>query len=161
MIGTTKPPERHEWMRTPERMAWRCVFPGEIEQVRHARRMVEALFAGTGRENDAGLIVSELATNALRHTRSGHPEGWFGVEVRLPDHGPAYLGVCDLGGAGIPRFKRQQAEQGPSAGGLGLPIVKVLAVQLSRIGRPETGHTVWAYLELKARNVECADGAAG
>lgn len=161
MIGTTTPKERQEWMRAPARMAWRCVFTGEMDQVRQARRMVEALFAGTGRENDAGLIVSELATNTLLHTRSGEEGGWFGVEIQLPAEGPAYLGVCDLGGAGIPQFKRQQTGQELSVGGLGLAIVKELAMQLSRIGDPQAGHTVWVHLELKARDVECARTAAG
>ncbi|MCK2214035.1 ATP-binding protein [Actinomadura sp. ATCC 31491] len=161
MIETTTPQERQDWMRAPARMAWRCVFSGEMDQVRQARRMVEALFAGTGRENDAGLIVSELATNTLLHTRSGHTGGWFGVEVQLPIEGPAYIGVCDLGGAGIPQYKRQQAEQELSVGGLGLAIVKELSMKLSRVGSPETGHTVWVYLELKARDVECAGTVAG
>jgi hypothetical protein len=83
------------------------------------------------------------------------------VEVRLPDDGPAYLGVYDLGGAGIPQFRCRQAEQEPSVGGLGLAIVRELALQLSRIGSPQTGHTVWVYLEVKARSVECAGAAAG
>jgi anti-sigma regulatory factor (Ser/Thr protein kinase) len=161
MIAATNPQERQERTRAPERMMWRCVFPGDTDQVRLARRMVEALFAGTGRENDAGLIVSELATNTLLHTRSGHAGGWFGVEVRLPDYGPAYLGVYDLGGSGIPRFKRQQAEQEPSVGGLGLAIVRELALTLSQIGSPQTGHTVWVFLEVKVRGVACAGAAAG
>lgn len=161
MIVTTTPQERQEWMRAPARMAWRCVFSGEMDQVRQARRMVEALFAGTGRENDAGLIVSELATNTLLHTRSGKVGGWFGVELRLPDEGPAYLGVFDLGGAGIPQFKRQQPEREPSVGGFGLAIVKELAMELSRVGNPQTGHTVWVYIELKARDVEYASTAVG
>ncbi|MEV0593719.1 ATP-binding protein [Nonomuraea cavernae] len=137
------------------------MFPGEMDQVRHARRMVEALFAGTGRENDAGLIVSELATNTLLHTRSGHAGGWFGVEIRLPDDGPAYLGVYDLGGAGVPQLRRRQAEYEQRVGGFGLAIVNELAAQLSRAGSPQTGHTVWVYLELKARSAECAGAAAG
>lgn len=149
MIAAMKPQDRQERMRVPERMVWRCVFPGETDQVRQARRMVEALFAGTGRENDAGLIVSELATNTLLHTRSGHAGGWFGVEIRLPDDGPAYLGVYDLGGAGIPQFKSQRAELEPRVGGLGLAIVRELAMKLALVGSPQTGHTVWVYLAPK------------
>lgn len=149
MIAAMKPQERQERMRAPERMVWRCVFPGETDQVRQARRMVEALFAGTGRDNDAGLIVSELATNTLLHTRSGHAGGWFGVEIRLPDDGPAYLGVYDLGGAGIPQFRRHPGGPEQRMGGLGLAIVRELAMKLALVGSPQTGHTVWVYLEPK------------
>ncbi|MEO3807075.1 ATP-binding protein [Nonomuraea sp. B1E8] len=161
MIAATNPQKRQERTRSPERMMWRCVFPGQTDQVRQARRMVETLFAGTGRENDAGLIVSELATNTLLHTRSGQAGGWFGVEIRLPDDGPAYLGVYDLGGAGIPQIKRQRAVQEERVGGFGLAIVNELALRLSLIGNPQTGHTVWVYLEPKAGGVGCASAVAG
>ncbi|PZG37090.1 ATP-binding protein [Spongiactinospora gelatinilytica] len=142
-------------------MAWRCVFPGESDQVGRARHIVEALFAGTGREDDAGLIVSELATNALVHTRSGKAGGWFGVEVRLPYDGPAYLGVYDLGGSGCPWFGRHQADDEPGMGGRGLAIVRELAVDVSRMGNPATGYTVWVYLDLTAKDAGHAGVAAG
>ncbi|GGT38592.1 ATP-binding protein [Nonomuraea spiralis] len=162
MIEKMHPPNRWEWMRGTDRMMWQCVFPGEHDQVGLVRRMVEALFAGTGRQNDAALIVSELATNALLHTRSGQAGGWFGVEVYLPENGPmAYLGVCDLGGAGRPRFDRQLADGELTIGGFGLAIVRDLVVKLSQIGSPATGHTVWVHLDLKTRDAECAGAAAG
>ncbi|MFD1536331.1 hypothetical protein [Nonomuraea guangzhouensis] len=83
------------------------------------------------------------------------------MEVRLPEDGPAYLGVCDLGGGGIPRFERQQAEWRLSAGGRGLVIVKELAVKLSQIGSPAVGHTVWVYLDLEVKDVDYAGVEAG
>ncbi|WP_217369070.1 ATP-binding protein [Nonomuraea antri] len=152
MIVMMNPPDRREWMRAPDRMAWRGVFAGEHDQIGEARRMVEALFAGTGREDDAGLIVSELSTNAILHTRSGSAGGWFGVEVRLPEDGPAYLGVSDLGGAGRPLLERQRAEGQLAVGGFGLMIVRDLAVKLSQVGSPAIGHTVWVHLDLKAKD---------
>ncbi|SDL63609.1 ATP-binding protein [Nonomuraea jiangxiensis] len=123
--------------------------------------MAEALFDGTGREDDAGLIVSELSTNALLHTRSGLAGGWFGVEVHLPENGPAYLGVCDLGGAGRPLFDRQPADGKLTVGGFGLAIVRNLVVKLSQIGSPATGHTVWVHLDLEAKDVEPMGAVAG
>ncbi|MEV4477050.1 ATP-binding protein [Nonomuraea sp. NPDC049504] len=154
MIETMHTPERWEWMRSSDRMDWRGVFPGERDQVRRVRRMVEALFEGTGREGDAGLIVSELTTNALLHTRSGRAGGWFGVEMHLPEKGPAYLGVCDLGGAGRPLLDRRPTDGKLTVGGFGLAIVRELVVKLSQIGSPATGHTVWVHLDIDVQNAK-------
>ncbi|MEV5556327.1 hypothetical protein AB0L44_21970 [Nonomuraea wenchangensis] len=161
MIEIPYTPKRWEWMRSSDRMDWRAVFPGEHDQVARVRRVVEALFDGTGREDDAALIASELSTNALLHTRSGLAGGWFGVEVHLPENGPAYLGVCDLGGAGVPLFDRRPTDGKLTVGGFGLAIVRDLVVQLSQIGTPATGHTVWVHLDLEAKNVERTGAGAG
>ncbi|MDA2812044.1 ATP-binding protein [Nocardiopsis sp. RSe5-2] len=64
----------------------RCGFPGEEPYVREARAFVRSTLALCPALKDdlvdaAMLLVSEVAANAVRHTRSGEPGGRFGVEV--------------------------------------------------------------------------------
>ena len=49
----------------------RRVFPGHPDQVRQARRFVARALDGCPAADDAVLGVSELASNAIQHTRSG------------------------------------------------------------------------------------------
>jgi serine/threonine-protein kinase RsbW len=65
----------------PAMPSWARVFPGTAQQVGAARRFVAALLDGSPFCADAVLIVSELVTNALLHSRSGHPGGLVTVQV--------------------------------------------------------------------------------
>ncbi len=49
----------------------RRVFPGRPDQVAHARRFVARVLDGCPVADDALLCASELASNAIRHTRTG------------------------------------------------------------------------------------------
>jgi hypothetical protein len=49
----------------------RRVFPGRPDQVAQARRFVGRVLSGCPVADDALLCVSELASNAIRHTRTG------------------------------------------------------------------------------------------
>lgn len=124
-------------------MTWQRLFPGEAEQVPNARRFVRALLADTAQATDAELIVSELAGNALRHTRSGGPGGHFLVELRRGKR--VRVAVYDAGGGGVPRLP------GPEPvlfgeGGRGLFMVAAVAGEVGCDGCPVTGHVVWACL---------------
>lgn len=66
------------------------VFPGLSEDVPRARRFVAETLTGTPVADDAGLLASELATNAVLHTRSGQTGGSFSVTVEV---GPAAVRV--------------------------------------------------------------------
>jgi anti-sigma regulatory factor (Ser/Thr protein kinase) len=59
----------------------RRVFPGRPEQVAHARRFVARMLDGCPVADDAQLCASELASNAIRHTRTGRRSGKFQVLV--------------------------------------------------------------------------------
>jgi anti-sigma regulatory factor (Ser/Thr protein kinase) len=128
-------------------MRWRRVFSGRADQVSSARQLAAALFAGTGREEDVAVVVAELASNAVRHTRSGYDRGWFGLEVTLQD--VAYIAVTDLGGGCIPTIRSEQPGCEPRVNGRGLLMVSRLALSVGIHGSPETGHTVWADLDLR------------
>ena len=58
----------------------RRVFPGRPDQVAQARRFVARVLDGCPVADDALLCASELASNAIRHTRSGR-SGTFQVLV--------------------------------------------------------------------------------
>jgi hypothetical protein len=58
----------------------RRVFPGRPDQVAHARRFVGRILTGCPVADDALLCTSELASNAIRHTRTGR-NGKFEVVV--------------------------------------------------------------------------------
>ena len=80
------------------------------------------------RSQDVALVASELATNALRHTRSGDPGGRVLVEL-ITTHGQYLLRVTDDGPRPgeedqYPRVKDTPAEV---PGGLGLRMVDALS----------------------------------
>jgi len=111
------------------------VFPGEAGQVRAARRFLAGVLDGCPVADDALVCVSELATNALLHSRSGRPGGRFTVCVRVRA-ASVRAAVADEGGP----WGQQRDSGGQS--GRGLLIVGELA---ARWGREygAAGRTVW------------------
>ncbi|MFD0857215.1 ATP-binding protein [Actinomadura adrarensis] len=66
------------------------LFSGRPESVRDARCFAWTYVAErvTGElAHSVELVVSELCTNAVEHTASGRPGGWFLLELEMhPDH---------------------------------------------------------------------------
>src|SRR5205823_5367068 len=62
--------------------AWERTYPGAVSQVRLVRAAVRSLLDGCPAADDAVLVVSELAANAIRHSASGAPGGSFTVRLR-------------------------------------------------------------------------------
>ncbi len=110
-------------------------FAGDAGEVRAARRFLAGLLDERPAADDALLCVSELATNAVLHSRSGRPGGRFTVRVTTRA-GSVRVEVTDEGGP----WGRERDGDGQS--GRGLLIVGELA---SRWGRDEgsAGRTVW------------------
>ena len=111
------------------------VFAGDAGQVRAARRFLAGLLDGCPAADDALLCVSELATNAVLHSRSGRPGGRFTVRAAVRA-GSVRVEVTDEGGP----WGHERDGDGQS--GRGLVIVGKLA---GRWGRDEggAGRTVW------------------
>ncbi|MDX3838980.1 ATP-binding protein [Streptomyces europaeiscabiei] len=120
---------------------WCRAFPGLPDQVAEARHFVAALLQERGVADDAVLVVSELATNAVRHTLSGSAGGWFLVVVAFRAD-CVRLEVVDQGGDSVPRM-RDAASQ--DDGGRGLLLVSACAKDWGVKDVP-SGRTVWADL---------------
>ena len=110
-------------------------FAGDAGQVRAARRFLAGVLDGCTAAGDALLCVSELATNAVLHSRSGRPGGRFTVRATVRAGG-VRVAVTDEGGPW------GDERDGDGQSGRGLLIVGELA---SRWGRDEggAGRTVW------------------
>jgi serine/threonine-protein kinase RsbW len=103
--------------------------------LRRPRRFVAGVLDGCPAAGDALVCVSELATNAVLHSRSGRPGGRFTV-CATARPGSLRVAVADEGGP----WGHERGGDGQN--GRGLLIVGGLA---SRWGRDEggAGRTVW------------------
>ena len=118
-----------------------ATYPGRADQVHHVRRAVARHLAGCPVADDAVLIASELASNAILHSRSRTEH--FTVRADLhPDH--VRVEAEDLGGP----WRRRQPDGRPH----GLDVVRALTgpdgwgVETTTDG----GRVVWARLDLEA-----------
>jgi serine/threonine-protein kinase RsbW len=65
--------------------SWRRTFQGEPQQLGELRRWIASLLPPRPPRDDVISVADELASNAIRHTRSGQG-GKFTVEITR--HGP-------------------------------------------------------------------------
>lgn len=85
--------------RAPEAIAFERAYPGTVDQPRRVRADL-AETAGACPVIDAlVLLASELAANAVTHSRSAHPGGAFTVRATLYPGDYAWVEVIDQGGA--------------------------------------------------------------
>jgi len=132
-------------------------YPGLPSMVPAIRAFIAALLDGSPRREDAAVIVSELATNSLRHTPSGDPDGQIWVAVSITT-GWARIAVTDQGGGGWERAMGHAGEDEET--GRGLEIVEALA---NKFGHDitEAGQTVWAELTWSGPETTAAGSSAG
>jgi len=116
-------------------------YPGRADQVHHVRRAIARYLAGCPAANDAVLIASELAANAILHSRSRTEHFTVRAEVH-PDH--VRIETEDLGGP----WRRRQPDNRPH----GLDVVEALTGPDGWGTETTTdgGRIVWARLDLKA-----------
>jgi serine/threonine-protein kinase RsbW len=91
---TTKPPGATTFERS---------YLGSADQVRHVRADLAPFINGCPFADDFILLASELATNAIVHSRSGLPGGVFTVRAEVRPGDFAVLEVEDQGGPWIER----------------------------------------------------------
>jgi serine/threonine-protein kinase RsbW len=105
-------------------LIWRMTFPGMCNQPSLARRELANVLRAHPDLDDILLVASELCTNAVLHTRSGHQGGTFSVEVTATVGESVIVAVADEGAPTGPRLLT------PARAGIhfrGLQVVKHLS----------------------------------
>ena len=123
-------------------------FPGEAAAVGQAREFVRGVL-GTAwpRLDDLLLMVSEVASNAVRHTASGDDGGWFDLTVSAAGLA-VRIAIADGGGSSEPQIPDGGGEPDVLTGGRGLRIVDALACKWGHTG-DELGRVVWFEMECR------------
>lgn len=130
----------------------RLTVPGEPGRVAEVRRWLAGFLASQEAVRllveDSVLVVSEMVSNAVLHTRSGHPGGEVAVLAAFrPDL--LRLEVTDQGDVHPPGPQPSVAADPDqlSEGGRGLEIVAALATEWGISGNSDTS-TVWAKINI-------------
>ena len=89
---------RTETTKAPEVIAFERAYPGTISQPRQVRADLAEFAVRFPAADSLVLLASELAANAILHSRSGHPDREFTIRatVYLGDY--AWVEVIDAGG---------------------------------------------------------------
>lgn len=113
-----------------------ATYPGTTEHISAARAGLRTLLDGCPRADDIVLCISELATNAVLHSRSRLADGSFTIRGKASPGGYCLIEVEDEGGHWTPTV----ADPGH---GHGLTIVQALADDWG-IDGDHRGRRVWA-----------------
>ncbi len=122
-------------------LRWRRAFPGEARQLAVVRQWLARLLPACAARHDVALVATELAANAIKHTRSGQ-ESWFAVEITW-HRAVVRVAVADCGGPhGPPPIPRVSGDPAASHG-RGLLVVAGLALRTGTAG-DHRGRLMWA-----------------
>jgi anti-sigma regulatory factor (Ser/Thr protein kinase) len=126
-------------VRTPAPGLWELTMPGLPRFVREARALARSASATPYQAEAAALCASELVTNAIAHTRSGHPGGTVAVVIGpAPIAGELRISVTDNGGpARLGPWSAPPSADGPDTPehGYGLAVVDAVASDWGRFTR--------------------------
>ncbi len=117
-------------------------YPATRQHVRVVRAELSALLIDCPRADDIVLCASELATNAIIHSRSAQPGGTITLHAAIRPGDHVRIDIRDDGG---PWTEPARDTDRPH----GLDIVRVLASQWG-IRETNTGRAVWAQLDWPA-----------
>jgi anti-sigma regulatory factor (Ser/Thr protein kinase) len=106
--------------RAPEAITFERAYRGTVDQARHVRADLTRVAADCPVSDDLVLLASELVTNAILHSRSGHPDQTFTVQATIYPGDYAWVEVIDQGGTWA-------ANQFGEEHGRGLGIVAAIA----------------------------------
>jgi two-component sensor histidine kinase len=106
--------------RAPEAITFERDYRGTIDQAQHVRADLAQVAASCPVLDDLVLLASELSTNAILHSRSGHSDRTFTVRVTLYPGDYAWGEVIDHGGTWT-------ADEVDDEHGRGLAIVAAVA----------------------------------
>ena len=112
---------------SPLPLWWSRGFPGELPLVGQARSWVAGLLPAGEPLDDLLAIASELAANAVKHTRSGDPGGRFTMDVTWSPDG-ARVVVGDQGSGDVPAIVASEGDDlADAVSGRGLLLVSVFS----------------------------------
>jgi anti-sigma regulatory factor (Ser/Thr protein kinase) len=134
--------------------AWRCrqVYVGTPDQVHRVRAFLRTVLEGCPVADDAVLLASEVATNAVVHSSSGRPGGQFSVRAEVSVGARVRVEVQDQGG---PWALRPTCHDGRWHG---LDLVNQIASTWGRERDPDGGWLVWFQLDWPGPRSPAADG---
>jgi len=127
---------------SPVERRFHASYPGIPEAVSTARHQVAAALAGVPCAGDVVYALSEVASNAVVHSRSGLPGGHFTVAAEVLPGALAAVMVTDQGGP----WAGRTADSYPH----GLEIVRRLAATV-RIDGDEYGRTILVLFPWEAK----------
>jgi serine/threonine-protein kinase RsbW len=136
-MRVASPRQYRDWHRVASR-----TFPGRPREVSNARAFAAGCLDGFPLSDDAVLCVSELASNAVQHSRSGVPGGHFTVRIETYPDSYVWVEVEDDGGP----WARRAHDDMPHHG---LGIVGKIASEWGADGDVR-GWIVWARLDWPA-----------
>lgn len=120
------------------------VLPGIPQAASAARELAHQLLGDAHpAAQTVMLLISELVTNAIVHSRSGAPGGTLTVAL-CPGAAGVLIQVCDAGGPSEPCLAPIPGEAGQAAAehGYGLLLVDALADSWGSLSSPE-GRVTW------------------
>ncbi|WP_093787951.1 ATP-binding protein [Actinacidiphila guanduensis] len=127
---------------TSRHRMWELTCAGSPEEVGRARRWTRTVLRGSPHAENAEVIVSELASNAVLHSDSGRPAGTFRLRLAVT-FDAVEISVTDAGGSpSAPRLAWPDEEDTHHRG---LLVVNALA-QHVEIRGDRAGRTVTARL---------------
>lgn len=126
----------------PTQRPLRRTFPGEPAQVPLARDFVRRYLTGrrcpAAAVQDIVVCATELAANAVLHSRSGLPGGHFSVEIAVRAGQWVHVTVEDSGGT----WTERGAGSGDAECGRGLHVVSALSADMGITG-DASGRMAW------------------
>jgi len=87
-----------EMTKAPKATIFEQSYRGTADQVRRVRADLALIATACPVVDALVLLASELATNAILHSRSGHPDATFAVRASLYPGDYAWVEVVDRGG---------------------------------------------------------------
>jgi anti-sigma regulatory factor (Ser/Thr protein kinase) len=132
----------------PANVRWEREYPGLPATVNHVRRDVRAVLGPCPEivADDLELVVSELANNAIRHSRSGADGGTYTVRIshQATDKVPhIWVEVNDQGSPSWDGILRPAPTHG-------LAVIEHLSTWMGSEDGPQGQRTVYARLEYRA-----------
>ncbi|MGA5701715.1 ATP-binding protein [Peterkaempfera bronchialis] len=128
---------------------WQLTCPGEAQEIGRTRRWTRDILRDYPCADEAELIASELATNAITHTQSGRPHGLFTVMLTWAP-GIVVMAVSDSGSIHIPHVRQTDDD---ATTGRGLALVRALSHSMDIIKTP-TGRAIRVALHYDDKQTE-------